>query len=317
MTKQIAGYHLLFLLVSSSLISTLAYPNSQPPPEYKNIHTSPAHQVPSRSERKFAEKSNVLKKVPTDLDDIQSNDISQGSAVGGGFSWSNLLGAIMQMIFNPGGINTGPPKSDNLDDGPVMPTSPWANLLSVALKILTAILGGGAAAQGDGFDKIDNGASPLQGVLAAIVSTLVGGRDPQQVSMMAKQAGEFINIVVNLLDALKTSFSHRSMAARNIGRKDSISDAAVAGLTMAKGYVRSLGTEEDSCMAKYICQANSECSRDVGQSSLFCNIGSYAASFMLDKSGGKTVFDLLYEAGRRGRSGDNCKMGYLQCNEVY
>ncbi|XP_066141035.1 uncharacterized protein [Euwallacea fornicatus] len=289
MTKQIAGYHLLFLLVSSSLISTLAYPNSQPPPEYKNIHTSPAHQVPSRSERKFAEKSNVLKKVPTDLDDIQSNDISQGSAVGGGFSWSNLLGAIMQMIFNPGGINTGPPKSDNLDDGPVMPTSPWANLLSVALKILTAILGGGAAAQGDGFDKIDNGASPLQ----------------------------FINIVVNLLDALKTSFSHRSMAARNIGRKDSISDAAVAGLTMAKGYVRSLGTEEDSCMAKYICQANSECSRDVGQSSLFCNIGSYAASFMLDKSGGKTVFDLLYEAGRRGRSGDNCKMGYLQCNEVY
>ncbi|XP_066259312.1 uncharacterized protein [Euwallacea similis] len=290
MTKQIAGYHLLFLLVSSSLISTLAYPNSQPPPEYKNVHTSPAHQTPSRSERKFAEKPNAIKKVALDdLDDVQSNDISQGSAVGGGFSWSNLLGAIMQMIFNPGGTNTGPNKSESLDDGPVIPASPWANLLSVGLKILTAILGGGAAAQGDGIDKVDNGGSPLQ----------------------------FINIVVNLLDALKTSFSHRSMAARNIGRKDSISDAAVAGLTMAKGYVRSLGTEEDSCMAKYICQANNECSRDVGQSSLFCNIGSYAASFMLDKSGGKTVFDLLYEAGRRGRSGDNCKMGYLECNEVY
>ncbi|ERL88594.1 hypothetical protein D910_05979 [Dendroctonus ponderosae] len=135
--------------------------------------------------------------------------------------------------------------------------------------------------------------------------------------MMAKQAGEFINIVVNLLDALKTSFSHRSMVARTIGKKDSISDAAVAGIAMAKGYVRSLGTDESACMAKYICQANSECSRDIGQSSLFCNIGSYAASFVLDKSASKSTFDVIYEAGRRGRSGDNCEMGYLECNEVY
>lgn len=39
---------------------------------------------------------------------------------------------------------------------------------------------------------------------------------------------QFINIVVNLLDALKTSFSHRSLQARSVGRKDSMSDAAVA-----------------------------------------------------------------------------------------
>lgn len=45
---------------------------------------------------------------------------------------------------------------------------------------------------------------------------------------------QFINIVVNLLDALKTSFSHRSMAARSLGKKDSISDAAIAGITMFK-----------------------------------------------------------------------------------
>lgn len=67
----------------------------------------------------------------------------------------------MQMIFNPGGAATGPNKSESLDDGTV-PTSPWANLLSVGLKILTAILGGGAVAQSDGIDKVDNGGSPLQ-----------------------------------------------------------------------------------------------------------------------------------------------------------
>lgn len=70
-------------------------------------------------------------------------------------------GMLMQMIFNPGG-QQGPNKSDGLDDG--VPTSPWANLLSVGLKILSAFLGGGAAT-GDGIDKVDNG-SPMQvGVL--------------------------------------------------------------------------------------------------------------------------------------------------------
>lgn len=64
---------------------------------------------------------------------------------------------IMQMIFSPG--QTGPNKSEGLDDNSVAP-SPWANLLSVGLKILTAILGGGGSTS-DGIDKVDNG-SPMQ-----------------------------------------------------------------------------------------------------------------------------------------------------------
>lgn len=65
----------------------------------------------------------------------------------------------MQMIFNPGPAQ-GPNKSDGLDDTSIAP-SPWANLLSVGLKILSAFLGGGAAAPSDGIDKVDNG-SPMQ-----------------------------------------------------------------------------------------------------------------------------------------------------------
>lgn len=85
---------------------------------------------------------------------------------------------------------------------------------------------------------------------------------------------QFINIVVNLLDALKTSFSHRSLAARTLGRKDSISDAAVAGISMMKGYVRALSTAEGSCMQKYMCDANRECIGDIGQTSIFCHLGT-------------------------------------------
>lgn len=69
------------------------------------------------------------------------------------------VGMVMQMIFNPGTAQ-GPNKSEGLDDTGIAP-SPWANLLSVGLKILTAILGGGAAGGGDGIDKVDNG-SPMQ-----------------------------------------------------------------------------------------------------------------------------------------------------------
>lgn len=85
---------------------------------------------------------------------------------------------------------------------------------------------------------------------------------------------QFINIVVNLLDALKTSFSHRSMAARSIGKKDSMSDAAVAGIAMMKGYVRSLSTVDGKCMQKYMCEANTECSTDIGASSILCHLGT-------------------------------------------
>lgn len=63
---------------------------------------------------------------------------------------------IMQMIFNPGG--SSPSKSDGLDTDSGS-SSPWPNLLSMGLKILTAVLGGGAPV--DGIDKVDS-SSPMQ-----------------------------------------------------------------------------------------------------------------------------------------------------------
>lgn len=85
---------------------------------------------------------------------------------------------------------------------------------------------------------------------------------------------KFINIVVNLLDALKTSFSHRSLAARSIGKKDSVSDAAVAGIAMMKSYVRTYRNADDKCMQRYLCEANTECNKDIGGSSIFCQLGT-------------------------------------------
>ncbi|XP_050344003.1 uncharacterized protein LOC126769349 isoform X1 [Nymphalis io] len=316
MQQKVTGWVFLALISSSAILHTLAYPQHAPlisqstsnvrtqnPQYYSNSLPLPQREQIAQ-ERKFAEKSNALKKVALDdIDDIQTNSLSEN-----GFSWTNILSSLMQMIFNPG--STGPNKSDSLETESVS-SSPWANLISMGFKILTVILTGG---NNESIDKGDNN-SPLQSILAVVLSTMLGAKDPDQVASMAKQAGEFINVVVNLLETLKTSFSHRSLAARAIGRKDSVSDAAIAGIAMLKTYVRAFGTNDDKCLQKYVCDANSECSADIGPKSVFCQLGTYAASFVLERQSAGT-FEQFYEAGRRGRSGIDCRQLYLECNEV-
>ncbi|XP_011147243.1 uncharacterized protein LOC105187852 isoform X2 [Harpegnathos saltator] len=252
------------------------------------------YQQQVREERKFAEKPNAMKKVAIDdLEDISTNSIQEGGS--SGFSWSNMLGMLMQMLLGQTGGATGPSKNE-IDDG--ASASPWANLLSVGLRVLTALLGGPQQSV-DGIDKVDNQSSPMQ---------------------------QFISIVINLLDALKTSFSHRSLTARSLGRRDTVSEAAIASISMLKGYMRSVksfsyvGRAEDEghrgCAERALCEASAECIADTqGPSSIFCQLGSYATSYLLQRQSG-VGFEALYEAGRRGRTGEDCRTLFMDCNAV-
>ncbi|XP_004928246.1 uncharacterized protein LOC101745570 isoform X1 [Bombyx mori] len=318
MYSKTTGWALVALICSSTILQTIAYPQQLPlisqvtsnvrthGPQYYSNSLPVPQQEEIVQERKFAEKPNALKKVALDdLDDIQTNSISDG------FSWTNFLSSILQTFFVNGGV-TGPNKSDTLDTESSAP-SPWTHFIAMGLKILTALLGGGAAT--DGIDKVDNGSSPMQGILAVILSSVLGAKDPDQVASMAKQAGEFFSIVMNLLDALKASFSHRSLAARSMGRKDSVSDAAIAGLVMSKPYLKSFLTSNDKCHLKNMCDAANECSSDIGPKSIFCPMATYLASFVLERQSGAN-FEEFSEAGRKGRSGVDCRQLYLQCNEV-
>lgn len=66
-------------------------------------------------------------------------------------------GMLMQMMFNQNNEVGAPPKSDDIDNSS---SSPWANIISVGLRIITALLGGN---NNDGIDKIDGGqAGPMQ-----------------------------------------------------------------------------------------------------------------------------------------------------------
>lgn len=64
----------------------------------------------------------------------------------------------MQMLFNNNA--GGPTKSDDIDNSTGLGQSPWANIISIGLRIVTTLLGGN---NGDGIDKVDNGAAgPMQ-----------------------------------------------------------------------------------------------------------------------------------------------------------
>jgi hypothetical protein len=170
---KVTGYALFSLLLSSCILSTIAYPQQQQqlPSHYQQYAVqqngaSPNRFIPAShldEDRKFAEKPNNIKKVA--LDDIDEIETTNQLQDGNGFSWSNMLGMMMQMLFangGGGGLNQGPTKSDELETGGGgFAQSPWANIISVGLKIISALLGGGAAS--DGIDKVDNGGTgPMQ-----------------------------------------------------------------------------------------------------------------------------------------------------------
>ncbi|EDV49422.1 uncharacterized protein LOC6553891 isoform X2 [Drosophila erecta] len=282
--RKVHAYLLLSIVASNCLLMTYAFPQQEVYQRQHQVTQSPVYRDESVA-RKFAVKPNASKKVALDdiEDDLETNQIQESVGGPGGFTWSNMLSTVMTMFFN-GAVNA-PTKSDDVDTSIGLGGSPWANVISMGLRIINTLLGGGAPS--DGIDKVDNGGSPMQ----------------------------FIQIVMNLLDALKTSFSHRSLTARSMGKRDSVSDAVVAGISLMKGYVRTYRTSEDKCTQRYMCDANTECVREIGGSSIFCQLGSYATSYVLGRTSGSN-FEELYDAGRRGRSGFDCRQIYLECNEV-
>lgn len=119
MSQSASGWCFATLLISSLIMTTIALPQQQ----------IAMRQRLDTNDRKFAEKPNALKKVALDDldDDIQSNQIGDNV---NGFSWSNVMGSVLQMLFN-GGLMAGPNKSDDVEPAPAFGQSPWAQIFQV------------------------------------------------------------------------------------------------------------------------------------------------------------------------------------------
>lgn len=123
-SKSASGWCFVTLIVSSLIMTTIALPQQQ-----VALRQQQSQQRLDRDNRKFAEKPNAMKKVALDDldDDIQTNQIGDSP---NGFSWSNVMGSVLQMIFN-GGLMAGPNKSDDIEPAPAFAASPWAQIFSV------------------------------------------------------------------------------------------------------------------------------------------------------------------------------------------
>ncbi|XP_076671328.1 uncharacterized protein LOC143370287 [Andrena cerasifolii] len=247
----------------------------------------------AREHRKFAEKSNAVKKVASDeADDFNSNAI-QEVGIAESF-WSRMTRMVMQTLLGRPSASE-PSKTEN--DGGVLISS-LKSLAANAIRALTVLIGGPRYVGMEGVDKESNDGNPTQ----------------------------FVHLAMNLLDAVKSFYSQRSFAARSMGGRDTISEAAVASASMLKGYVRSfksfgnIGRAEDEgergCAERALCEASAECVADAqGTTSIFCQLGSYATSYLLQRQSGVGL-EALYEAGRRGRTGGDCRSLFVDCNSV-
>ncbi|XP_053649424.1 uncharacterized protein [Cherax quadricarinatus] len=299
MTRQMIGASLLVLLVTSLIATTFG-----------------ASVEAQEEARKFAAKPNDIKKQQqlqqqANVKQVkQQQQQQQQQPSDGGFKWGNLVGLIMQLFI--GGPHAGPHAASDKMDYITQLTSgefSWSRVFSLGVQMLLSLLGGDNSA----IDKMD-GASPVESILTAVISYLTGSNDPQEVGVMAKQASELFGLVVTLLDALRTSFSQRSFEARSLGSSDPLADAAVAATTMLKSYIKTYETEDDVCMQKFLCEANSDCVYGTGDTGyLFCQMGTYGMSYILERST-YTPFEIYNDAGRRGRVGENCQEIFNECN---
>jgi len=275
--------------------------------------------------RKFAVKPNSNKKVVTD----NNNEIApsdQGNNNGGssgGFPWGTILNTVIQMFLggsSAGGIDKADSGSSSSGGAIQGGGFNWMNLVNLGLRLMLSTLNSGSS----GLDKADSAgsssssssSSPMQAMLGPLLASFLGGQDKADVASLAKQAGNLIQLISSLMDALKVSFSQRSNHARSLGTKDPFSDAAVAAVTIMKGYVNTQKHTDEICMQRVICEANHECSQDAPDSGyLFCQLGTYAASYLLERST-FTPLDAFTQAGRQGRTGESCATIYQQCNEL-
>jgi len=145
-----------------------------------------------------------------DLDQNFSNEIQEASPVAK--EEGGLMSTVIEIVlkFLPTVIDalsgsTGPSQTDRIEGIDLNGEDPFSmrNIMFLGLKLFLAVAGGG-----NNIDKSDN--SPMQGVMEAVISTLTGSQDRDEVTVMAKQAGEVINLIVTLGEALTTSMSQRS-----------------------------------------------------------------------------------------------------------
>lgn len=132
----------------------------------------------------------------------------------------------------------------------------------------------------------------------------------------AATSRQVLNVLVQALDMIRNSFSQRARSSTSRGLREAVDDATVAGVTMLRGYVKSVLAGDDQCAQRHLCESSKDAireGRELGY--IVSQVGGYASSYLLQQQ--KSIPSTsTYDAVRRGRSGEDCAKIYTNCNEA-
>lgn len=94
-------------------------------------------------------------------------------------------------------------------------------------------------------------------LLKTVVKLLFG--TSEESSATSRQV---LNVLVKVLDMLRTSFTQKARSSTARGIRDAFDDATVAGVTMLQGYVKSVLSKDSHCAQRHICEASKDAVRD-------------------------------------------------------
>ncbi|KAG9510864.1 hypothetical protein GZH46_00581 [Fragariocoptes setiger] len=147
-------------------------------------------------------------------------------------------------------------------------------------------------------------------ILKSLIKLMWGNQD--EVGATSRQV---LSVLTKVLDMLKGTFGQKARSASGRGLRDTVDDAASAGVSMLQGYVKAVITPENKCTQRYLCQASKEAvsaNREIGY--FVSQVAGYATSYLLD-SQKLAPFQANYEATRRGRNMEDCANLYHECRE--
>ncbi|RWS05198.1 secreted protein-like protein [Dinothrombium tinctorium] len=148
-------------------------------------------------------------------------------------------------------------------------------------------------------------------IIKTVVKLLFGNNEESTAT-----SRQVLSVLVKVLDMFRNSFGQRARSAGSRGIRDAIDDATIAGVSMLRGFVKSVLSKDEECSRRYLCESSKIAAREGRELGyLISQFGGYASSYLLEHQKA-TPFNSSYEAIKKGRGGEDCAKLYQTCNET-
>ena len=141
-------------------------------------------------------------------------------------------------------------------------------IVLASLAVLVSLASGDSAAQRQArfeerkfrYETDNNEISSFlnaKNIFKTVIKLLFGTDDESRAT-----SRQVLSVFVKALEMVKTSFGAKARSNGNRGIREAVDDAAVAGVTMLRGYVKSILSTSEQCAQRHLCESSKEAVRD-------------------------------------------------------